>query len=216
MKRISKFLLSGAIILLKTVVYANPISYPGGPMVMLENDTMQNSALVNYTLTPQDAIGYRLLYDRDSQATFHGAQWDHLIKRWNNPDSQANIYAFGAAGVIDEPHQADYDFAPAAMTGLQADWESRRYFVLYENKLKLADDQNFQQFTQTARIGIAPYVAESGALHTWLMVQIDHRPERDDQITTTPLVRFFYSNYLVEAGYNVDDHTPLINATIRF
>ena len=195
---------------------ANPVFYPGGTMVMLDNNAMENSALVNYTVTPRYAVGYRALYDRDTNATFHGAQIDTLLKRWNNPDSQGNLYALGAVGMIDQPHRADDAWDPAGLVGMQADWETRRYFTLYENKLKFADDSSQTEFTQMGRLGIAPYVAESGSLHTWLMVQFDHQPEGNDSFTTTPLVRLFYGSYLIEAGYNIDEEKPMINAVLRF
>lgn len=195
---------------------ANPTSYPGGTMVMIENSAMENSLLANYTFAPNYAIGYRALYDRDTQATFHGAQLNYLAKRWNNSDSQGNIYFSGAVGAIDMPSRSDNAWEPAGLVGMQADWESRRYFTLYENKWKVADDKSQTEFTQTARLGVAPYVAEFGSLHTWLMVQFDHTPDQQDHFSTTPLVRFFYNAYLLEAGYNIDEGKPMLNATIRF
>lgn len=203
-------------LVLAVAAQANPTSYPGGTMVMLENSAMENSLLLNYTFAPNYAIGYRALYDRDTQSTFHGAQLNYLAKRWNNPDSQGNIYFSGAAGAIHMPDRSANAWEPAGLVGMQADWESRRYFTLYENKLKVADDSSQTEFTQTARLGVAPYVAEFGSLHTWLMVQFDHTPKHDDTFSTTPLVRFFYNAYLLEAGYNIDEGKPMVNATIRF
>ena len=186
-------------------------------MVMLDNSGMENDVLANYTLTPNMAVGYRGLYDRNTNAMFHGAQVDGLLKRWNNPDSQGNLYVSGAIGLIDQPARAN-DFAePASLFGLQADWESRRYYTSYITKFKFAADDAQREFTQSARVGIAPYIAEAGSVHSWLMLQIDHQPEdAHDTVMATPLVRLFYNSYLVEAGYNLQNHHPLINATIRF
>ncbi|HEY1096680.1 MAG TPA: hypothetical protein VGF14_05520 [Alphaproteobacteria bacterium] len=206
-----------ALILLAGTAQARPLSYPGGTMLMFDNDVMQNNVFAGYTVDPKNAFGYRLMYDRETASTFHGAQWNHLLNRWNNPDSQANLYLQSAVGVIDRQSEAPgQEYQPGAMTGILADWEDRRFFVSYENKVRIAEDEQWRNFTQSGRLGIAPYVAEAGSLHTWLMVQFDHRPQLDDTFTTTPLVRLFYDSYLVEAGYNIDEQTPLVNLMIHF
>jgi hypothetical protein len=212
-----RYLLIVCLLVLPFAVQARPVSYKGGTMVMLENNIMENSALVNYTYDPKYALGYRILYDRNTASTFHGAQFNALLKRWNNPDSQANIYWQSAIGLLDRQSEyAGNEFQPAGLTGIEADWEDRRFYVSYENRIRIADDNQWQNFQQSARMGIAPYVAEAGSLHTWLMLQFDHRPEQDDSFTTTPLVRMFYDTYLFEAGYNVDEQAPLLNFTTYF
>jgi hypothetical protein len=200
-----------------SVAHARPLSYPGGSMVMLDNDAMQNSVFVGYTVDPKNAFAYRFLHDRETDSNFHGAQWNHLIKRWNNPDSQGNLYVQSAIGMVDlQKNRTGDAWQPGAVTGLQADWEDRRWFVSYENKVRIAEDDAWRNFSQSARVGVAPYVAEFGSVHTWLMVQFDHRPQQDDHFTTTPLVRMFYDSYLVEAGYNIDEKTPLLNVMLHF
>lgn len=198
-------------------VQARPLSYPGGAMVMTDHDAMQNNLFLGYTVDRKNAFAYRLMHERETDSTFHGVQWNHLLKRWNNPDSQANIYLQSAAGMIDLQHdKAGASWQPGVMTGLQADWEDRRFFVSYETKIRVAEDDAWRNFSQAARVGIAPYVAEFGGFHTWLMVQVDHRPQMTDHITTTPLVRMFYDTYMIEAGYNIDEKTPLLNMMLHF
>jgi hypothetical protein len=67
-----------------------------------------------------------------------------------------------------------------------------------------------------ARVGWAPYEGDTGSLHTWLMVEIDHREQIKEDTTVTPLVRFFKGAALLELGYNLTDPSPLINFTYRF
>ena len=56
------------------------------------------------------------------------------------------------------------------------DWETRKYFVSYSSNVirSVAVDGTF---IQKARIGYAPYIAEYGSLHTWLMYETQHMPE---------------------------------------
>ena len=48
------------------------------------------------------------------------------------------------------------------------------------------------------------------------MLEIDHRPEEDDPVTATPLLRLFKGPLLLEAGYNLTVNQPLVNFTYRF
>lgn len=194
---------------------ARPISWPEGWMLMTMNDAESNAAEVVYTLTPRHAIGYRTAYSRDKEWYWNGGIFNHLIQRWNEPASQANLYFLSGAGVA----YSDFgDFSrktePSAFVGISADWEDRRYFTQYENKLLYAG-QIEQSFEQKARVGIAPYIANYGSLHTWFMMQVDHRPKMENTWTLTPLVRLFKGNTLVEAGV---DHRGglLFNATLQF
>lgn len=47
------------------------------------------------------------------------------------------------------------------------------------------------------------------------MLQVDHNPSADDEITFTPLVRMFKGEYLAEAGVS-DNGEVLLNWVIRF
>ena len=71
-------------------------------------------------------------------------------------------------------------------------------------------------FMQAARVGYAPYEGDTGDLHTWLMIEVDHRPENDEPVGVTPLVRFFKDAALFEIGWSVTDNQPLANFTYRF
>ena len=96
-----------------------------------------------------------------------------------------------------------------------ADWETRSLFVGYRNRY-LDAGHHARQFMQTLRAGFAPYEGDSGDLHTWLMVEIDHLPSNPNSVTATPLVRFFKGPLLIEAGYNLTVNQPLFNFTYRF
>ena len=96
-----------------------------------------------------------------------------------------------------------------------ADWETRRWFVSYKARAFEAGDLD-AGVMQAARVGVAPYVAGFGDLHSWIMVEVDHRPDSDDPVGVTPLVRFFKGPALLEVGWSVTDDQPLANFTYRF
>lgn len=216
MLKISRLvLLSGLVVAVPQFAEARPVSYPGGTSVMLMNDGDQNSAHVDYTLTPKFSVGAFGEYWREEDFGMGGVQFNFLAKRWNNPDSQANFYLKGGIGVAySDQGDFDHETEPAGFAGLAVDWENRRFLTAYENRFTQAGDID-DFYMQSARVGVAPYVGEFGDLHTWLMVQVDHKPEAEDPVTVTPLVRFFKGVHLVEAGMN-NHGEVLFNWTIQY
>ena len=194
------FLISAILMGLAAPAIARPISYPGGWMVMQMNDFSTNSVQLQYTPTAKYSVGYTGEYWRDKEWQFHGFQLNNLLKRWNGRDSQANLYLFSAAGVAYSDFESFSGKTEAAgFTGIEADWEDRRFFTSYENRLIYAGDID-KEFRQKARVGVAPYIGEYGDLHSWLMLQVDHTPSDRDNLTVTPLIRLFKGNTLAEAG----------------
>ena len=78
---------------------ARPISYPGGWTVMQMNDFNSHSLHVHYTPSSKYSFGYRGEYWRKKDWQFHGGQFNYLIKRLNNPKSQANLYLKSGLGL---------------------------------------------------------------------------------------------------------------------
>lgn len=177
---------------------------------MLMNDVDINSLHIHYSPTATYSVGVRHEYLRGSKANVDTAAVNYLIKRWNMPAAQANLYIKSGAGIAYD----DGEYDPAAYTGFAADWENRRFFTGYENRFFWAD-QTEKFIKHKARVGVAPYVGDYGDLHTWLMLQADYDAGADDNFSVTPLVRFFKGPALLEAGYNLDDGA-LFNFVYRF
>jgi hypothetical protein len=206
-----KFLFTFLFVLLSGACWAKPISYVGGTMVMQENDETGNTLSLDYTLSPEHAVGFYVKKERGlKDYTALGPQYNTLIRRWNLPDGQGNIFNMTGAGISAFHGEAH----PSAWTGLLADYETRRVFISYEPRLMYAANIE-TAFWQRARVGFAPYVANYDDLHTWLMLQVDHHPMKQDTFVTTPLVRFFYHTTLAEAGYS-SNHHAMFNWILQF
>lgn len=203
-------LLSLALIGLSSTVNARPVSYPGGWTLMLMNDKDANSSHLHYSPSAKYSIGWKHQYLRESKAHIDAVQVNNLLKRWNKPQEQANLYLKSGVGVARD----DGEYGAAAFTGIAADWETRRYFTSYENHF-LWTDNTEKHIQHKARVGIAPYIGDYGDLHTWLMIQADYDAGADDNFSVTPLVRFFKNSTMVEAGYNFDQGVQL-NFVQRF
>ncbi len=190
---------------------AKPLSYVGGTMVMQKNDETGHTLSVDYTFDPHYAIGLYAKHESGSKAfDMAGPQLNTLLKRWNLPDGQGNIFNMTGVGMAHD----DSGNRAAAWTGFLADYETRRIFISYEPRFTYAGDID-KSFWERARVGVAPYLANYDDLNTWLMVQVDHHPTKDDNIVVTPLVRMFYKTTLVEAGYS-SNHRVMFNWTLQF
>lgn len=179
-------------------------------MFMQMHDGMENSTTLSYSPTARDSFGVRSDYMRNDETWLHTLTYNRLLKRWNNSNSQANVYLMTGAGFGD--NHGDISFA--AFEGIEADWESRRYYLSYENRI-IQSPANDQYFDQKARIGIAPYVGDYDAVHTWFMLQFQNNPTADEKFIITPLVRLFNTEILTEVGYS-SNNTLLFNATWQF
>ena len=194
---------------------ARPVSYEGGWTAIQETDRQSTAAWIHYTPHPKWSLGWRTEWDRQDDILFNGAQATYLARRWFGEDSQGNLYLFGGAGVAEGLDDNAAGAGAAGFAGLMADWETRRWFVSYEARYADFADAG-DGAMQAARLGVAPYVADFGELHTWLMVEIDQRPENEEPVGVPPLVRFFKGPMLIELGYSVTDDEPLASFIYRF
>ena len=197
------------------VALSRPVSYTGGYTIIGESDRQSSSVLLHYTPTYQSSVGPRLEFNRDDHFSLLSAHATRLAKRWFGSDHQGNLYFFGGAGIASGIDGNSLDNRFAAYGGVIADWETRSLFTSY--RARYVNASHFgRQFMQVARFGFAPYEGDTGALHTWVMLEIDHRPSDSDSITATPLLRLFKGPMLLEAGYNITVNQPLLNFTYRF
>ena len=211
--RMALLLTLGCVISIVTL--ARPVSYTGGWTMIGESDRQSSAVLMHYTPAHQWSVGPRIEVNRDVDFALYSVQPTWLAKRWFGADYQGNLYFFGGAGIASGTNGNPLDDRIAGYGGVMADWETRSLFASYRARY-LSASHFGEQFIQAARVGLAPYEGNTGDFHTWLMLEIDHRPSDPDLVTATPLVRFFKGPLLVEAGYNLTVNQPLFNFTYRF
>jgi hypothetical protein len=185
---------------------AKPIAFAKGNTVMLEYgaDTM---AEAQYFYAPkywwstgigavQFELADKLTHERISYARVNG-----LVKRWNMPAAQANIFVWGGVG------QARSNAFSGAQTawnyGAQVDYETRRIYTSLRTDWQDAD--SFKHHVNTLQLGVAPYEHDYDSLATWLVVQARtyDRPLYNG-VETALLLRFFKKGTWVEAGITND------------
>lgn len=177
--------------------YARPITYPGGWTFFINSGNKVYNLGINYTPWINASLGYNFEYWENKEMLLNSLQLNYLLKRWNNKNSQSNMYLVSGIGFsqkIDSINLSTYG-------GMSFDWETRTYYISYKNRyMNTINSSNY--FKQSIRLGWAPYEGQYGDVHTWFMVKFEHDPNSEYTYTVTPLLRFFKGNNLLEIGIN--------------
>ena len=195
---VKKFLLTAfCFVSFSITANARSTSYPGGVTLMQHNDYVANSFYLNYTINGKDSVGIISEHERMQNIQFNTLQYTRVLKRWNQENSQGNLYLHSGVGGA----EINNSFKNGGFGSLEADWENRRYYVAYKGSATKLEGQN-KWYRQMARVGIAPYIGGYEDLQTWFILQVSHTPQQQDNLVTTP--------YLVEFGV-ADNKTALFN-----
>ncbi len=186
-----------AFLFLTVPATAHPVPFKGALSVMTWNQPYFNETMTTYSFHRKAAIaGQYMRMDMD-EGEMKAAipQFNYLIKRWNELESQANIYAVGGWG----SYEMDKRSKTSALSGLELDWESRRYYLSGKVTSMWANfDDN--TYVQTVRAGVSAYPAEFDEISAWVILDVQHINRRHQELTVTPVLRTFYKNFLTEIG----------------
>ena len=189
------------LLLATTPAEAKPVSFKDGYGVMSSYTPDRFDTELNYSFSNRQAVGLstiQLLDESHDTPRFYFAQLNFLVKRWNELESQANLYlSLGAGGLsLDETTEL------AGMAAVEADYETRRVYtsIIAEN---LQAEGAYDSTRLRYRAGIAPYLAPFESLQTWIIGQVEFNPDLEEELTVTPLLRFFYNNLALELGSSV-------------
>lgn len=176
---------------------AHPVPYQGAIGVMTWNQPLLSDDWITYSFHHDASIAARhMRIDMpDGRMHFYAPQLNYLVKRWNMPDSQANLYLFGAYGAVSFLNQT----GGAGQAGAKADIEDRRLYASLSFE-KMWDRSRTNFYHGSARLGAAPYAAEFNEIAAWFMLQYDYHPLLSKKFELTPLLRLFYRSVLLEVG----------------
>lgn len=190
---------------------AHPVSFKDGFGIMPGYSLDRKELELNYSFTSDTAAAINLIEieKSDSKLRFILPQVNHKFFRRNAPESQANLYGSLGLGGVREDGGSEL----AGIAAIQADYETRRIYTLIAGEHIQTDNLNLNRFRY--RFGVAPYLADFEDLNTWLIGQVEYTPQLDEEWTVVPMVRFFYSNYLLEVGASLDGD-PFVAGIFHF
>ncbi len=177
-------------------VYAHPVAYAGS--TMFESFNTPDMSENNVIYSPQSwmsmgvqnfhfegsGLGENALYPRVA-----------FLKRWNRTHWQTNLYAWGGIGWARQGSNDDMSF----LGGAQFDTESRRWY--FASQIQTLQHSALKDIWMSrSGIGVAPYLAQSGELQGFLIVQAFYNSFDPDPWIIGPMIRLFYKSVFLEVG----------------
>ena len=188
--------------LLSSPAFAAPMGFKESWMVMGDLSPNWREGFANYAFTARDAVGPSLLYMRsdDKAVTRELAEvsYTRLLRRWNLPDAQANVWFIGGLGAV-----RGNDFSgerTMATPGIQVDYETTRIYLSAFGRFYRAEGINHDY--AAARAGVSFHEADYDEVQPWLVVEARRMRGLSDMTEITPMLRLIHKRFFVEAGVN--------------
>ena len=188
--------------MLASQAHAAPMGFKESWMVMGDLSPNWREGFANYAITPRDAVGPSLLYMRSDDKTrtreLAEVTYTRLLKRWNLPHAQANVWFVGGVGSV-----GGNDFSgrrTMASPGVQVDYETTRFYASGYVRLYRADGINHDY--AAARLGFSLYEVDYDEVQPWFVVEARRMRGLSDKVEITPMLRLIHNRYFVEAGVN--------------
>jgi hypothetical protein len=167
-----RFAAACALALAATSTLAKPIAWQDGYSLMAEYGagTMREAQMFYAPRYWWSAGAGHLRMDADDGSFSRDISYvrgNLLLKRWNLPEAQGNIFAWGSAG---SATGSDFDGSVfAGNLGAQADYETLRFYSSLRSEYQ--HSSRFANRIDTLQLGWAPYAHDWDKLATWLLVQ---------------------------------------------
>jgi len=185
-----------ALFIVLSSISAHPVIFKNGKVFWLTKNPSFNDIRFGVSKTSNWLIGGRFLKDRKSNETFALINNNYLAKRWNNRNSQANLYLLSSVGINTKNSKS------MGTIGVHGDWEDRQFMIMQ----MLEYYSHSSAIVSNTRFAYSPYKVDYSKTSTWLIAH--YRIEySDDKYSYMffPVVRLFKKNYLVEIGSNGDN-----------
>jgi len=189
---------------------ALPMGSLGTWMLMGDANAGSRDLSANYAITPRDALGGGLARwdDGGRLRETAGLNYTRLVRRWNLPHAQANLWFVGQAGAArlagGEGAGAAAARAPFASLAVLADYETTRVY-LGGGLRPLRGGDGLRWDTAWARAGFSFYEAEYDEVQPWFVLEAKReRGAFERKSLATPMLRLIHRRFFVELGGNRD------------
>ena len=194
--------------LLSQPATAGPMGFDESFMAMGDFNNNWRESFINYATTPRDAFGVSATYmradDKSKSRTLEEVTYTRLLKRWNAPHAQANLWFQGGLGALqgeDKLLGENRDFDKVMITpGVQFDYETTRIYFQAAHRLYRATDIN-HDYT-SLRAGFSFYESDYDKTQPWLILEARNMNGLSEKVEITPMLRLINKNFFVEAGVN--------------
>ncbi len=184
-------------------------------MVMGEASEDYQEVMANYSPVVGHAYGIELMRMRDKDgmtSTISALSYTGLIKRWNMPGAQANLWFTGGIGESHGDDQSGFAYTPS----VQFDWETKRLYFLAKARMVRAPGMNFD--SATLQSGFSFYETGFDETQPWFVLETRTMNNMDPAFQVTPMLRFINKNYFLEVGVTnpFQDNMPRLSLMFVF
>jgi len=201
------------LLLIGAPAQARPVSWPGGQVVIVDVQSEQLQWRYSYSRDFRTALGVGGLYreglNETGQLDTEFVHATRLLWRRNQPASQANVFGWAGLGY----GRSDAGNGLARMVGLQADWESKRYYVAGRSEWHGGPDWSHR--FDSVSFGVAPYEHDFDRLATWVVLRGMQTTRAESDPKAALLLRFFAPRWWLEFGID-SQAKPLANLMFNF
>lgn len=201
---------------------AKPIAFSDGTTIMHERNVNMLEAQAFYA--PEfwwsAGPGYLQLTsdDKRKRRDISYLQVNYLVKRWNMPSAQANLFSWAGAGTARSTDNGGITWRRDAVFryGAQGDYETRRFYSSF--KIDGYRSAAFANQISTLQLGVAPYEHDYEDLATWFLIQFRHytggirdmTDSNSKKLEQTALLRLFKGPVWVELGISRERHSQFM------
>jgi hypothetical protein len=186
-------------------------------MAMGEFSEDYQEAMVNYSPVVGHAFGTEFMRMRDKggmTSTISALSYTGLLKRWNMPRAQANLWFTGGIGESHGDDQSGFAYTPS----VQFDYETTRLYFLTRLRMVRAPGMNFD--SASVQAGFSFYETGFDQTQPWFVVEARTMHNMSPAFQVTPALRFINKNYFLEVGitnpFEKDDRMPRLNLMFVF
>lgn len=185
-------------------------------MLMTETGRYNQEIMFNYAPNIRHAFGIevmRMSPRGEDATTMTGINYTGLIKRWNLPSAQANVWFMTSIGEASGQYNG-FSYSPS----LQFDYETTRVYFLAKGRLIRAPGMNND--TAAIQAGFAFYETDFDETQPWFVVEAKTTRNFNPSMQVTPALRLINKDFFIELGvtnpFDRDERAARLNLMFTY
>lgn len=185
-------------------------------MLMTEIGEYNQEVMLNYAPSVRHAFGVEVMRMSPSDGrttTMTGINYTGLLKRWNRPSAQANLWFTGSIGEATGEFNG-FSYSPS----VQFDVETTRLFFLAKARLIRAPEMNND--VAAIQAGFSFYETGFDETQPWFVVEAKTTRNFNPGMQVTPALRLINKNYFLELGvtnpFDKSERAPRLNLMFTY
>lgn len=210
------FLLASFLLVSAKTNAAALMGFADSTMVMGEATEYSQELMVNYSPSVGHAVGVELMRMsgiNEKPTNIAALSYTGLLKRWNMPSGQANLWFMGGVGEA-TGEASGFAYTPS----IQFDYETTRLYFL--SKLRLVRAPDFNNDMISLQAGFSFYEAGFDETQPWFVIEAKNTRNFNPGTQITPALRLINKDYFLEFGitnpFDKQERTPRFNFMLVF